>query len=325
MKVGITQPLHEDGNKILRNAGLDIEVANAGEPEGHLPFVKDADGLIIRIGHIDRATMEKCQNLKVIGRPGGGVDNVDVKAATELGIPVAIASGANSRLVAECAFTMMFAATKDMVRADKEARKGNFKARSEYKAYEILGKTLGFIGYGHIGSILANMSAAVGMKVMVYDPFVKPEVVEQQGYKYCKDIAPIIKEADVISVHVPLTDATRDLIAAKELGEMKKNAILINCARGGIINEANLYKVLNDHAIQAACLDVFAHETVPADDPLLTLDNVIAYPHMAGQTREAVSNVATGAARGVAAVLAGQKWKAVCNHDCYKHPRWAGK
>jgi len=325
MKVVITQPLHEDGNKILRDAGLDIEVANAGEPEGYLPFVKDADGLIIRIGHIDRATMEKCPNLKVIGRPGVGVDNVDVKAATELGIPVVIAPGANSRSVAECAFTMMFAAAKDMVRADKETRKGNFKVRSEYKAYEILGKTLGLIGYGHIGSILANMSAAVGMKVMVYDPFVKPEVVEQQGYKYCKDIAPIIKEADVISVHVPLTNATRDLIAAKELGEMKKNAILINCARGGIINEADLYKTLKDHAIQAACLDVFAHEPVPADDPLLTLDNVIAYPHMAGQTREAASNVATGAARGVAAVLAGQKWKAVCNPDCYKHPRWAGK
>lgn len=269
--------------------------------------------------------MEKCPNLKVIGRPGVGVDNVDVKAATELGIPVVIAPRANSRSVAECAFTMMFAAAKDMVRADKETRKGNFKVRSEYKAYEIGGKTLGLIGYGNIGSILAQMSAAVGMSVIVYDPFVKPEVVESLGYRYVTSIDPILKDADVISLHVPLTDETRNLISKPQLEAMKSNAILINCARGGIINEKDLYEALKNNVIQACCLDVFEKEPVPADDPLLSLDNVIAYPHMAGQTREAASNVATGAARGVAAILRGEKWPAVCNPEVYKHPRWADK
>lgn len=324
-KVVITQPLHKDGVAILEADKLEVSVSNTGEPQEYLPFVKDADGLIIRIGHIDRETMEKCPNLKVIGRPGVGVDNVDVKAATELGIPVVIAPGANSRSVAECAFTMMFTAAKDMVRADKETRKGNFKVRSEYKAYEIYEKTLGLIGYGHIGSILAHMSAAVGMKVMVYDPFVKAEVIEKEGFTYCEDIAPILRDADVISLHVPLTDKTRNLIARKELESMKSSAILINCARGGIINEKDLYEALKNNVIQAACLDVFEKEPVPADDPLLSLDNVIAYPHMAGQTREAASNVAKGAALGVAAVLRGEKWQAVCNPEVYNHPRWANK
>lgn len=325
MKVVITQPLHQDGMAVLNADKLETAVSNGGTPEEYLPYVKDADGLIIRIGHIDRATMEKLPNLKVIGRPGVGVDNVDVKAATELGIPVVIAPGANTRSVAECAFTMMFAAAKDMVRADKELRKGNFALRSEYKAYELLGKTLGLIGYGHIGGILAQMCSAIGMKVMVYDPFVKKEVIEQAGYTHCETIEPIIKQADVISLHVPLTDETRDLIAKPQLEMMKPTAILVNCARGGIINEQDLYEALKNHVIQAAALDVFVDEPVHMDNPLLTLDNVIVYPHMAGQTREAASNVAVGAAKGVAAVLRGEKWPAVCNPDCYKHPRWAGK
>lgn len=322
MKVVITQPLHKDGMAVLNAAGLETEVSNGGTPEEYLPYVKDADGLIIRIGHIDRATMEKCPNLKVIGRPGVGVDNVDVEAATELGIPVVIAPGANTRSVAECAFTMMLTAAKDMVRADRELRKGNWNMRSEYKAYELYGKTLGLIGCGHIGSILAKLCTGIGMHVMVYDPFVKKEVIEKEGWTYCETIEPIITGADVLSLHVPLTNETRNLIAKDELAKMKSNAILVNCARGGIINEADLKEALENHQIMAACLDVFDHEPLTPDDPLLTLDNVIVYPHMAGQTREAASNVATGAAEGVAAVLRGEKWPKVCNPDCYKHPRW---
>ena len=321
-KVVITQPLHKDGMAVLNAANLETAVSNSGEPKEYLPFVKDADGLIIRIGHIDRATMEACPNLKAIGRPGVGVDNVDVKAATELGIPVVIAPGANTRSVAECAFTMMLTAAKDMVRADRELRKGNWAMRSEYRAYELYGKTLGLIGYGHIGSILASLCKAIGMQVMVYDPFVKAEKIAADGYEYCATIDPIVEQADVISLHVPLTDATRNLIAAPQLARMKKNAILVNCARGGIINEADLKQALEQHQIMAACLDVFDHAPLGPDDPLLTLDNVIVYPHMAGQTKEAASNVATGAAKGVVAVINGEKWPYVCNPEVYQHPRW---
>ena len=163
---------------------------------------------------------------------------------------------------------------------------------------------------------------AIGMQVMVYDPFIKAEKVEAEGYQYCTNIDPIVEQADAISLHVPLTNETRNLIAAPQLARMKKNAILINCARGGIINEADLYEALKNHQIMAACLDVFDHEPLPPTDPLLTLDNVIVYPHMAGQTREAASNVATGAAKGVVAVINGQQWPYVCNPEVYQHPRW---
>ena len=131
-----------------KKAGADVVITNSGKPEDMLPELLDADGLIIRIGSIDRETMLKCKNLKVIGRPGVGVDDVDVEAATELGIPVVIAPGANTRSVAEHAMAMMFACAKDMVRCDKEMRKGNFAIRSEYKAYELNGKVLGLIGCG---------------------------------------------------------------------------------------------------------------------------------------------------------------------------------
>ncbi len=321
-KVIITQPFHQDGMAILNEAGFTTDVSNGGTPEEYLPYVKDADGLIIRIGHIDRHTMEQCPNLKVIGRPGVGVDNVDVKAATELGIPVVIAPGANTRSVAECALTMMLTASKDMVRADRELRKGNWAMRSEYRAYELYGKTLGLIGFGNIGSILSELCKAIGMKVQVYDPFVDAAKITAAGLSYCSSIDPVLETSDVISLHVPLTDETRDLISKKELSRMKKECILVNCARGGIVNEKDLKEALEQKLIMAACLDVFEQEPPPVDDPLMGLDNVIVYPHMAGQTKEASSNVAVGAAKGVVAVIKGQKWPHVCNPDVYKHPKW---
>lgn len=181
-KVVISHRLHDDGMDVLEKANVKIAITNNGDPKVMLPELLDAEGLIIRIGSIDRKTMLAAKNLKVIGRPGVGVDDVDVEAATELGIPVVIAPGANTRSVAEQAFAFMFAAAKDMVHSDKELRKGNFSVRNSYKAFEIYGKTLGLIGYGHIGSIFVQMAAGVGMKVVVYDPFVKPELIMEQGY-----------------------------------------------------------------------------------------------------------------------------------------------
>ena len=154
-KVVISHRLHDDGMAVLENAGVDVVITNSGDPKVMLPELKDADGVIIRIGSIDRETMEQCPKLKVIGRPGVGVDDVDVEAAIELGIPVVIAPGANSRSVAEHAMAMMFACAKDMMRSDREMRKGNFGIRSSYKAYELGGKTLGLLGYGHIVFLLA--------------------------------------------------------------------------------------------------------------------------------------------------------------------------
>lgn len=321
-KVVISHRLHDDGMAVLEKANVKVAITNNGEPKAMLPELLDAEGLIIRIGSIDRETMLAAKNLKVIGRPGVGVDDVDVEAATELGIPVVIAPGANTRSVAEHAFAFMFAAAKDMIRSDKELRKGNFNIRSSYKAFELYGKTLGLVGYGNIGSILAKMSASIGMNVVVYDPFVKPEVIEKEGYQHETDLNAVLKIADVISLHVPLTPKTKHLIGAAEIAVMKSNAILINCSRGGIIDEIALAKALENNQIHTAATDVFSNEPVTADEPLFQYDNIIVSPHMAGQTREAASGVATMAAEGVIAVMNGERWTKVCNPKAYEHPRW---
>lgn len=321
-KVVISHRLHEAGMAVLEKAGATVAITNNGDPKAMLPELLDAEGLIIRIGSIDRETMMKAKNLKVIGRPGVGVDDVDVEAATELGIPVVIAPGANTRSVAEHAFALMFACAKDLVHSDKEIRKGNFNVRSSYKAYEILGKTLGLIGYGNIGSILAQMASAVGMKVVVYDPFVKQEAIEEKGYRYEADLKEVMKSAEVISVHVPLTPQTKNLIGAEELALMKPEGIIINCARGGIIDEKALAQALAENKIHSAATDVLATEPVLPEEPLFAYENIIVTPHMAGQTKEAASGVATMAAEGVMAVINGEKWPKVCNPKAYDHPRW---
>ncbi|PJG84421.1 hydroxyacid dehydrogenase [Conservatibacter flavescens] len=321
-KVVISHRLHDDGMAVLERGNVQIAITNDGSPKAMLPELLDAEGLIIRIGAIDRETLLQCKNLKVIGRPGVGVDDVDVKTATELGIPVVIAPGANTRSVAEHAFALMFACAKDLVRSDKETRKDNFAIRSSYKAYELNHKTLALIGYGRIGSILAQMSKAIGMNIKVYDPFVTPETIIEQGYTYCVELDEVIKESDVISIHVPLTEKTRHLIGEHELGLMSPNTILINCARGGVIDEEALVKALQNNVIHSAGLDVFAVEPIDVNSPLFALDNVIVSPHMAGQTKEAASGVASMAAEGVLAVMSGERWENVCNPEVYNHPRW---
>ncbi|WP_276834682.1 hydroxyacid dehydrogenase [Megasphaera stantonii] len=321
-KVVISHRLHDDGMAVLEKAGVEVVITNSGDPKDMLPELKDADGVIIRIGSIDRETMEQCPNLKVIGRPGVGVDDVDVEAATELGIPVVIAPGANTRSVAEHAMAMMFACAKDMMRSDKEMRKGNFGIRSSYKAFELLGKTLGLIGYGHIGSVFADMAKGIGMNVIVYDPFVKKEAVEEKGYGYREDMRDVLKEADVVSLHTPLTPQTRNMIGEAELKLMKKDGILINCARGGIVDEEALNKALDENWIHSAGTDVVVHEPIDPADPIFSHDNIVVSPHMAGQTREAASGVATLAVEGTVAVINGEKWDKVCNPKAYDHARW---
>ncbi|CUH94601.1 hypothetical protein P22_0667 [Propionispora sp. 2/2-37] len=321
-KVVLTHRLHDDGMAVLEQANIKVAITNNGDPRAMLSELLDAEGLIIRIGSIDRKTMLAAKNLKVIGRPGVGVDDVDVETATELGIPVVIAPGANTRSVAEHAFAFMFAAAKDMLHSDRELRKGNFNIRSNYKAFEIFGKTLGLVGYGKIGSILAGMAAGVGMKIIVYDPYVKPEAITGQGFQYAADLSMILRKADVVSLHVPLTPKTKHLIGEAELKTMKSSAVLINCSRGGIIDEAALAKALEENRLHSAAVDVFSHEPVTADEPLFKYDNIIVSPHMAGQTKEAASGVATMAAEGVVAVMNGRRWQHVCNPQAYEHPRW---
>ncbi|CAK7005410.1 MAG: Hydroxypyruvate reductase [Desulfovibrio sp.] len=320
-KVVVTQPLHEKGTAVF-DGKAEVVVANTGNPRELAPFLEDADGLIIRIGAIDREALLAAKNLKVVGRPGVGVDDVDVATCTELGIPVVIVPGANTRSVAEHGMAFMFALAKDMYHADLETRRGNFNVRSTYKAYELKGKILGLIGGGAIGSEFGRMAEGIGMQVMVYDPFLKKADVEAKGWNYAENLDDLYKTADVISIHVPLTGETRNMIGERELRLMKKTAILINCARGGMVDEKALYDALKENRIHGAGFDVLEKEPFDVNHPLFTLENFIIAPHMAGQTVEAATGVATGAAMGVLAVINGEKWPKVCNPAAYDHPRW---
>lgn len=320
-KIVLTHRLHEKGMAALEGRA-EVIVADTGDPGALAPALADADGLIIRIGSIDGTTMRAANKLRVVGRPGVGVDDVDVATATELGIPVVVVPGANTLSVAEHALAMIFALAKDLPESDAEMRRGNFAVRNRYRAFELKGKCLGLVGAGSIGGELGRLAAAVGMRVMVYDPFLSEAAIAAKGWAFAPDLEGVLREADVVSLHVPLSDATRNLIGEREFGLMKPTALVVNCARGGVIDEAALCRALAGGRILGAGTDVLAKEPPAPDNPLLSPKNLIVTPHMAGLTEEAATGVAVGAVEGVLAVLDGRKWPKVANPKAYDHPRW---
>ncbi len=321
VKVAVTQKLHDDGIAVIEKDGFLVNL-DKKTPEVTADEIKDQDGLIIRIGTIDRKVIEASPQLKVIGRPGVGYDNIDMDAATEAGILVVVTPGANTLSVAEHAVAMMMMFSKDILFCDRELRKGNFQARNRYKAFELDKKQLGLVGLGNIGKETARLASGLGMTVSVYDSVIPPEDIKALGYIPVSNLSDLLKDSDIVSIHVPLLDSTRNMIGKQELDLMKTSALLVNCSRGGIVDEDALYEALSSGEIAGAALDVFNTEPPAADNRLFTLDNVIVTPHMAAQTQEAVSRMASRCAEGVMAVIAGVRWPHVVNPQAYDHPRW---
>ena len=324
MKYVMTEAVVQEGMALLDQEDT-VYVAHDANPANYTEEMKDADALIVRAAPakiVNRQVMEAAPNLKVIGRTGVGYDSVDVEAATELGIPVVITPGANNRAVAEHSLTMMLALSKNLVEAQVETAKGNWAIRDAHKQFELHGKKAGIIGLGRIGRDTASLCTAIGMKVAGYDPFLTKEQIEELGYEYYGDYEELLKDCDVISIHVPLTKDTENMIAAKQLKEMKNTAIIVNCSRGGIVNETDLIEALNNGEIAGAGLDVFVGEELHPGNPLLDAKNLIFSPHSAAQTREAVINMATMCVEGCKAVCEGKKWKLVANPKVYEHEKW---
>lgn len=321
MKFVMTQAVCEEGiSKIEEKASYYI--ADNGDPNEYLDEMKDADALIVRIAKCDKNVIENSPNLKVIGRTGVGYDSVDVEAATKAGIPVVITPGANNRSVAEHAVAMMFSISKNFSEAETEMKKGNWNIRDAKKAFELLGKKVGFIGLGAIGREAQKICKGIGMKTLGYDPYLSKEKMEEIGCTYFEDYHDMIKECDIVSIHVPLVESTKNLIAKKELESMKKTAVLINCARGGIVNEKDLIDALNNGVIAAAGTDVFEQEPPTQDNPLLKAKNLLVSPHSAAQTREAVINMHLMCMEGCLAVLNGEQWSHVADKKVYEHEKW---
>lgn len=321
MKFVMTQAVCPEGMELLKNKA-EIYVADDPDPNHYLPEMQDADALIVRIAKCDGHAIEHSPNLKVIGRTGVGFDSVDVAAATRHGIPVVITPGTNNRSVAEHAVAMMFALSKNLYEAQSEMGAGNWEIRGAKKAFELLGKKVGFIGLGAIGREALHICTGVGMRTAGYDPFLSREAIEALGAEYYEDYREMLKVCDIISIHVPLLPETKDMIAMAELETMKQTALLINCSRGGIVKETDLIEALNTGVIAGAGLDVFEEEPPQAGSPVLTAKNIIVSPHSAAQTREAVINMATMCVEGCLAVLAGERWPHVADPKVYEHERW---
>ena len=327
MKIVMTQSVCPEGIDALKNSGLfdTIYDANNPDPNNYLDQMADADALIVRVASCNANAIENSPKLKVIGKTGVGYDAIDVKKAAEKGIPVVITPGANNRSVAEHAVALMFALSKNLVEGDSATRNGNWEIRGAHKAFELENKTVGVIGLGAIGRETAKICQSIGMKLAGYDPFLSQDKIEALGAKYYSDYRELLKDADVVTIHVPLTDQTKDMISAKELASMKKTAIIINCSRGGIINEADLISALKSGIIAGAGTDVFCEEPVKPGYPLLDCPNLIVSPHSAAQTREAVIKMALMCVKGCCEVLNGKIWPFVADKSVYDHEIWQGK
>lgn len=324
MKFVMTQAVCNEGMRMLEGKS-EIFVADNGDPRQYLEEMRDADALIVRIADCDKTVIENSPNLKVIGRTGVGYDSVDVEAAVRAGIPVVVTPGANNRSVAEHAVGMMFAISKNFVEGQNEMKAGNWKIRDAKKAFELLGKKVGFIGMGAIGKEAQKICRGIGMITAGYDPFLSREKIEELGCEYYSDYKEMLKECDMISVHVPLLDSTRNMIGKEELASMKQTAVIINCSRGGIINEAALTDALNQGVIAGAGTDVFEEEPPSPDSPLLNAKNLLYSPHSAAQTRESVIRMAEMCIEGCLAVIDGKEWPYVADKRVYEHPRWKGR
>jgi D-3-phosphoglycerate dehydrogenase len=324
MKFVMTQAVCGEGMRMLEGKS-EIYVADNGDPKQYLEELQDADALIVRIASCDKMVIENSPNLKVIGRTGVGYDSVDVEAATRAGIPVVITPGANNRSVAEHAVGMMFAISKNFVEGQNEMKAGNWEIRDAKKAFELLGKRVGFIGLGAIGKEAQRICRGIGMITAGCDPFLSQEKIEELGCEYYSDYKEMLKVCDIISVHVPLLDSTRNLIGKEELASMKSTAIIINCSRGGIIHEAALIDALNQGVIAGAGTDVFEEEPPSPDSPLLSVKNLLYSPHSAAQTKESVVRMAEMCIEGCLAVIDGREWPYVADKRVYEHPRWTGR
>lgn len=305
-RILLSEPIEAAGLAALQGkAEVVISPDPSNETVGRL--LKDADALILRTAtKVSRAMIAAAPRLKVISRTGGGLNNVDIDAATEFGVVVAGVKGPQDRYVAEHALALMMALSKQLPYLDEQTRKGNFRSRFEYKPMGLEGKILGLVGFGRIGKIVASVAQVLGMEVLAYDPYLKPEQLKGSGISLVESLDELLGVADFVSLHVPATPETEKFINAQRLTAMKPGAFLINTARGEIVDENALVEALKSGHLAGAGLDVLAQEPPDPNSPLMGMQSVILSPHTAGLTKEGVALLAKGAAENALAVLEGR-------------------
>ena len=302
-RILVSDPLEATGLAMLRDSGHEVTVL-PGEERHKLPeLIGDVDALVVRSGtKVTAELLAGADRLRVVGRAGIGVDNIDVAAATERGILVVNAPTANLLSATEHTFALMLALARNVSLADSDIKAGEWN-RKKWVGAEVQGKTLGVIGFGRIGQQVARRARAFDMEVAAYDPFLDAEFIRRQDAEPM-DLDGVLAAADVVTLHVPMTDETRGLLSAERIAKLKPGALLINCARGGVVDEQALLAALDDGRLAGAALDVFAQEP-PTDWRLAQHPRVVATPHLGAQTREAQVRISTETAKMVVAALDG--------------------
>ena len=281
-----------DNVKIIEDAGFSVEYNNTGNAYTKEEFYEktgDADGVVVGVELVDKAYVDAHPKLKAVVKFGVGTDNIDLEYCREKGIFVGRTVGSNARSVAETAISFLFADSKNLYESISDTRAHKWTKQT---GYELEGKTIGIVGFGAIGKKVAQMAFGLGMKVLAYDPYF---IDTEAAQAFCVEVVgleDILKRSDFVSLHVPLTPETVNYIAMKELKAMKPDAVLINTARGGIVNEADLFEALSANIIRAAYFDVLVNEPPKEDEPLLSLPNFYLTPHIASRSKEAEKNTA---------------------------------
>ena len=300
-KIGIIQNIHEDGIKLLKdNKNFEFEIIDDLSEENLLKKIHLYDGISLRVRKLSNDLLSKATKLKVISRHGVGYDNVDTSYLKKKDITLLITATANAIAVSEHVFYLMLTISKNFLNLDKEVRVGNFKKNiNNFPTFELHNKEILIAGFGRIGKNLIKKCIGFDMRVKVYDPFVEEKIISDMGGLKVENFDKALTTADFLSIHMPLNENSRDLINLEKMKIMKKTSVVINTARGGIVNEIDLSQALDDKTILAAGLDVFNNEPIDMNNPLLKNRNVILSPHTAALTNECKIRMAKETAQNI--------------------------
>ena len=298
--------IHEQGLEVLKNAkGITFDVVDEVSRESYVPLLSKADALLIRTQPLDRAAIATAPNLRIVSRHGVGFDAVDVEALNARKIPLCIVGDVNSRAVAEHTLMLMLSVARRTVAHDQATRGNNWKIRNAFETIELDGKTLLVMGLGRIGRRVAQLAQAFGMNVLALDPMISAAAMKELSITPAADLHSALKVADYVTLHVPLING-KPVIGADELALMKPTAILINAARGGLIDEAALHDALTTRKLYGAGLDVFRSEPPKTDNPLFQNPYVTLSPHAAGLTAECAARMGISSAQNILDYFAGK-------------------
>lgn len=295
MNILVSDNLSPRGTEVLERAGFTVAVKTKLSKEELLEEIKGYEGLIVRSAtKVTKEVIDAGTRLRIIGRAGTGLDNIDSEAATRRGIVVMNTPGGNTITTAEHTIAMIVAMSRKIPQATASMKAGKWE-KNRFMGVELYNKTLGLVGLGQIGTYVTKLAQGLSMNVIGYDPYLAIDRATQMGIEVV-ELAELFQRADIISVHTPLTNETRGIINKDAFRQMKDGVMIVNCARGGIINEDDLYEAMKSQKVLAASFDVFEQEPMKPDHPLLALDNFICTPHIGGSTEEAQENVAIGIA-----------------------------